>query len=161
MTLLHNICYCCMTGLVTLRIHHQQQSMCVAISMCERQEKDGAERVVCSHAHGRVGGLLLIAQLSLLIMSVSNQCKRWQEPKWHFSTLITHVSFVTQLSFTFTWCHAAPICSHFASDVFSSVGIWLHSFRDARRHKLYKVMPVEMCWYQLRVSGKKSHSASA
>lgn len=157
-TVLHNICCCCMTCLVTLRITARQStSMCVATGMCERQARDGAERVVCSHAHGWVGGLLLIAQLSLLITSVSNQCKRWQEPKWHFSTLITHVSFVAQLSFTFSWCHAAPICSHFASDVLSSLGTWIPSFRDAQWHKRYNAKPVEMGCYQRWVSESKSH----
>lgn len=96
--------------------------------VCVRQR----EMVVYSPAHGWVRGLLLNAQLSLLIMSISNQCKRRQEPKWHFSTLNTHVSFVVKLSFIFIWCHAAPICSHFASGVLPSVSIWFHSYGDAQ-----------------------------
>lgn len=58
---------------------------------------DGAEWVDGSSACGWAGGALSIVQLSLLITTLTDQCWRQQEPKWHFSTLITHVSFVPQL----------------------------------------------------------------
>lgn len=115
MTLLHNVCCRCMTRPVTLRIASPQSSTerCVWAT-----ERDGAERVVCSAARGWARGLLLIVQLSLLIMALSNQRKRQQEPKWHFSTLITHVSFVAQLFVAFT--HLQSFWMH--------MSIWFDSF---------------------------------
>lgn len=91
--------FCCTTRLVM----HAPLLGPAPRGVCVREMgRDGAHRVVCTAARRWARGLLLIVQLSLLIMSLSNQCKRRQEPKWHFSTLITRVSFVAPLSFTFT-----------------------------------------------------------
>lgn len=58
---------------------------------------DSAEWVDGSSACGWAGGALSIVQLSLLITTLTDQCWRQQEPKWHFSTLITYVSFLPPL----------------------------------------------------------------
>lgn len=80
--------FCCTTRLVM----HAPLLGPAPRGVCEREMgRDGAHRVVCTAARRWARGLLLIVQLSLLIMSLSNQCKRRQEPKWHFSTLITRV----------------------------------------------------------------------
>lgn len=152
MTLLHNVCCCCTTRSVTLRITTTQSSTKRCVWEAER---DGAERVVGSAARGWARGLLLIVQLSLLIMSLSNQCKRRQEPKWHFSTLITHVSFVAQPSFAFTRLQS------FWSGFFSlSLSIWFDSFgrcamsqvRETQKMCLEKKSQgLKTCSYQLKL----------
>lgn len=142
MTLLHNVCCCCTTRSVTLRITTTQSSTKRCVWEAER---DGAERVVCSAARGWARGLLLIVQLSLLIMSLSNQCKRRQEPKWHFSTLITHVSFVAQPSFAFTRLQS------FWSGFFPSAWAYgLIHLGDAQCHKWEKP---KRCVWKKKVKG--------
>lgn len=110
--------FCCTTRLVM----HAPLLGPAPRGVCEREMgRDGAHRVVCTAARRWARGLLLIVQLSLLIMSLSNQCKRRQEPKWHFSTLITRVSFVAPPSFTFTRLQSLDWIFHLAS----SYG-WIH-----------------------------------
>lgn len=107
---LHNVCRCCMTRFVTLRATTSQSGT----ERCGR----GVGRRRCwggwsaalpaaerGGAGTGTGGVLLIVQLSLLIMPLSNQWRRWQEPKWHFSALITHGSFTVPCFFT----HMQPL----------------------------------------------------
>lgn len=115
--------------LVMLRITTPQSTTkrCVC-GVCKRQREMVLRGWSAGLPMGELVGLLLIVQLSLLIMPPSNQCKRQQEPKWHFSILITHVSFVVQLSFAFT------LLQSFTSDVLRSRSIWFHSFGVAQWH---------------------------
>lgn len=102
MTLLHNVCCCSMTLWSRSESPLHSPTPRGVCSVCERQRETVLRGWSAVLPMVEQGGLLLIARLSLLIMSLSNQCKRRQEPKWHFSTLMTHVSFVAQLSFAFT-----------------------------------------------------------
>lgn len=88
--LLRNFCCCCCC--TTRLVMHAPLLGPAPRGVCvSEMGRDGAHRVVCTAARRWARGLLLIVQLSLLIMSLSNQCKTRQEPKWHFSTLITRV----------------------------------------------------------------------
>lgn len=124
---LHNVCRCCMTRFVTLRATTSQSGTerCGRGTGGDGAGEAGPQRCPrLSEGDGDGdGGALLIVQLSLLIMPRSNQWRRRQEPKWHFSALITHGSFTVTGFFT-----RMQSLFHWTDLFFPSLIIWFDNW---------------------------------